>query len=277
MIVTQLDTFVQKFHQLWQAGVTAHLDLDTHAGYAWVGLRVQLGNEAPGPIYHPVHRQSFPRSSSSRDRRRARRLAARAQTNSEAAEEAVTTSEQEATETSDTFVDPMNAENDAREQTNSEAVGEAVVTSEQEATETSDSTEEPFNAENDANKEKSEEEIEKVTEEATEIFECLLCDFSSTWNNGLKVHMGRKHRNIDQIDGNSDEEVLDMEKKYESTEGYWKRGRLGIAFYVFVDCKAIIDASDISEEEKLKEKEKLIDARKAALGSTFHQFPPWSK
>ena len=240
MFVTELDTFIQKFHQLWQAGVTAHFDLDTHAGNAWVGLRVQLGHDVPGPIHHPVHRQSFRRSSSSRDRRRARRLA-------------------------------------AREQTNSEAAGEAVVTSEQGATEIRDSTVKPMNAENDANIDESEEETEKVTEKATDTFECPLCDFCSTWNNGLKVHMARKHRNIDQIDGNSDEKVLDLEKKYESTEHYWERGRLGIAYYVFVECKEIIDASDISEEEKLKEKEKLLDARKAALGSTFHQFPPWSK
>ena len=33
------------------AGETAHLDLDTHAGEAWVGLRVQLG----GPVHHQHH------------------------------------------------------------------------------------------------------------------------------------------------------------------------------------------------------------------------------
>ena len=44
MVATELDTFVLKFHQLWKAGHTAHLDLDTCAGNAWVGLRVQLGH-----------------------------------------------------------------------------------------------------------------------------------------------------------------------------------------------------------------------------------------
>ena len=29
MFVTELTTFVQKFQQLWSAGITAHLDLDT--------------------------------------------------------------------------------------------------------------------------------------------------------------------------------------------------------------------------------------------------------
>ena len=53
MVVTELDSFVQKFHQLWKAGLTAHLDLDTHAGHAWVGLRAQLGR-VPGPPHHEV-------------------------------------------------------------------------------------------------------------------------------------------------------------------------------------------------------------------------------
>ena len=54
MFITELDTFVKKFHQLWNDGMTAHLDLDTHAGDAWVGLRVRLG-PVPGPLHHEVH------------------------------------------------------------------------------------------------------------------------------------------------------------------------------------------------------------------------------
>ena len=80
MVVTELDTFVSKFYQLWKSGLTAHLDLDTRAGNAWVGLRVQLG-QAPGPqhvqpVHQPFHRKA---ESPSRQRRRARRAAARTQ------------------------------------------------------------------------------------------------------------------------------------------------------------------------------------------------------
>ena len=57
MFITELDTFVRKFHQLWNDGLTAHLDLDTHVGNAWVGLRVQLG-QVPGPPHQQV--QPFP-------------------------------------------------------------------------------------------------------------------------------------------------------------------------------------------------------------------------
>ena len=55
MYVTELQSFILKFHQLWETGVTAHLDLDTHAGQAWVALRAQLGL-VPGPQFqHQLH------------------------------------------------------------------------------------------------------------------------------------------------------------------------------------------------------------------------------
>ena len=43
----KLENFVNKFNQLRQAGYSAHLDVDTHAGQAWIELRVLLG---PGPM-----------------------------------------------------------------------------------------------------------------------------------------------------------------------------------------------------------------------------------
>ena len=51
MFITELDTFLQKFHQLWSAGQSAHLDLETHAGNAWAGLGIQL-EHVPGHL-HP--------------------------------------------------------------------------------------------------------------------------------------------------------------------------------------------------------------------------------
>ena len=107
------------------------------------------------------------------------------------------------------------------------------------------------------------------------MFECLICDFKSTWEFGLKVHMGKKHSNIEQIDGHV--ELEEDDDKYEKTEDYWKKGRLGVAYYTFLDAMCLIDSYDISEDDKKEEKEKLLDARKAALGKTFYNFPPWSK
>ena len=51
---TELFTFIQKFNQLWNDGLDAHLDLESHDGQAWVGLRVKLGNR-PGPLHHQLH------------------------------------------------------------------------------------------------------------------------------------------------------------------------------------------------------------------------------
>ena len=78
MASQEINSFVEKFHQLWKAGFTAHLDIDTHAGEAWVGLRVKLGH---GREHHREgeHRASFysKEENSSRQRRRLRRAAAR--------------------------------------------------------------------------------------------------------------------------------------------------------------------------------------------------------
>ena len=79
MFVSELDSFVQKFKQLWNTGHVAHLDVDTCAGNAWVGLRLQLSH-APEPQHNQVGPPFRPSGkkveSPSRQRRRARRAAA---------------------------------------------------------------------------------------------------------------------------------------------------------------------------------------------------------
>ena len=42
MSSSEIQSFINKFHQLRRAGLTAHLDLDTHAGKAWMGLRIVI-------------------------------------------------------------------------------------------------------------------------------------------------------------------------------------------------------------------------------------------
>ena len=89
--------------------------------------------------------------------------------------------------------------------------------------------------------------------------------------------MGRKHRAIEQIDGSTDIDTLEMDEKYDRCEHYWEKGLLGMAYYTFLDANLIIDACDLPEEEKKKEKEKILAARKAVFGSSYVQFPPWKK
>ena len=84
--------FFTEFHQLWSYGFTAHLDLNTQAGNACEGLRVQLG-QVPGP---PQLVQPFPQQvhrnceSPTHQWRRAKRVAAKAANGNDSdAEEAV--------------------------------------------------------------------------------------------------------------------------------------------------------------------------------------------
>ena len=72
MNVMEIQSFIFKFHQLWKAGVTAHLNLDTQAGKAWVGLRVELGQ------FDQVPAQTRSQRSPSYFRRQERRKAAKA-------------------------------------------------------------------------------------------------------------------------------------------------------------------------------------------------------
>ena len=69
MFDSELNSFLFKFHQLRKTGATAHLDLDTHAGQAWVMLV---------PIQHspaPSQRHRSPSYFRQQERRRAARQA----------------------------------------------------------------------------------------------------------------------------------------------------------------------------------------------------------
>ena len=98
----ELDSFITKFKGLWNSGLDAHLELNTHAGQAWVNLRVRLGH-APGPLqphfqFPPPANKS--RNGPARERRRAKRAAERAATT-----EKVELGAEEATSSTDVTVD----------------------------------------------------------------------------------------------------------------------------------------------------------------------------
>jgi hypothetical protein len=246
MFVNELDSFVQKFHQLRKAGLTAHLDLETHAGHAWVGLRVQLGH-VPGPAQHSSPHQ---RRGPAYQRRQLRRQAAQAAQ--------VAQADQAAEEVRD-----AHGSNDV---TPAAEVGAASVQSD-----VSTAVQEVRN-EDVAN------DNEKSAEKSESDFPCLVCDFKSNWQNGLEIHMARKHCNIAQVDGNNTigSEDTDDDDKYAGTRNYWKTGRLGSAFQCFLDANNIIENSNLKSDVKVIEKEKVLEARKLAFGKHFRHFPPWS-
>ena len=225
-----IDLFVRNFKELWKSGRSAHLNLDTHAGEAWIGLRVRLGHTGQHHHRHEPERKT--RNSPSRQRRRLRRAAAR----EKVVEEAVYGTEV--------------AEKAATDATNNEDYG--------------------------CTTEVAEEVTDNVVEVETE-FLCDLCDFKSKWQNGINIHMARKHSKIEQLDGNnsvSDASEEDDEK-YNCVKHYLNKGWLGGAYQTYLDAIDVIDESDLQEEVKVVEKRKVLEARKLALGDNFSWFPPW--
>ena len=69
----EINSFLIKFRQLWIAGFDAHLNLETQAGNAWVGLKVNLG-KATSKVEGKTRQK---RQSPSRLRRREKRAADR--------------------------------------------------------------------------------------------------------------------------------------------------------------------------------------------------------
>ena len=68
MFDEELSSFINKFRQIYHAGLDAHIAVDAHAGEAWVHLRVRLG-QAPGPLYEaPLKTKGKIRNSPSRHR-----------------------------------------------------------------------------------------------------------------------------------------------------------------------------------------------------------------
>ena len=47
MHISELETFIIKFKQLWFCGLDAHLDVNPQAGQAWVGLNLRIGAASP--------------------------------------------------------------------------------------------------------------------------------------------------------------------------------------------------------------------------------------
>ena len=74
----EMTSLSNKFKNLWLAGVEGKLVFETHAGKAWVHLHVQLEQAQDGPLPQvQPHYPHGPKNSPSRQRRRARRKAAR--------------------------------------------------------------------------------------------------------------------------------------------------------------------------------------------------------
>ena len=103
-------------------------------------------------------------------------------------------------------------------------------------------------------------------------FPCNLCDFKSSWENGLTVHESRKHKRIEQLDGNID---TDEDVQYQNTKSYWDQGYLGRSFQSYIDAIEIVEESSLDNESKEVEKAAILETRKDAFGDDYKYYPPW--
>ena len=236
MASSEIDSFVLKFKNLQYAGLKASLTLETENGESIVTLRANLGY-LPPPNHHGYNRGSQVNRPPAYFRRQERRKAARV-----AAEEESVQAEQAQDSIQADDIKEVSSETDV-----------CIV----------------------AEKATDESEKKEEAEEAIQRFECEICDFQSNWQNGLNVHMSRKHSRIDQLDGHAT--VSTDDEKYAGSKHYWMKGWLGGAYQSYLDAYDTIENCDFSEDEKNAEKIKLLDARKAALGDSYLHFPPWDK
>ena len=82
-------------------------------------------------------------------------------------------------------------------------------------------------------------------------FSCEICDFQSNWENGLAIHMAKRHAQLEQLDGSSSvSEDYEERDKYSRTLRYWKDGKLGTEFQCYLDAMDVIEESEIIEDVK---------------------------
>ena len=108
------------------------------------------------------------------------------------------------------------------------------------------------------------EEVTNNVEETESEFFCDLCEFKSKWQNGVNIHMARKHSRIEQLDGNSsvNDASEEDDEKYKGVKHYLHTGLLGGGYQTYLDALDVSDESDCKEEVKVIKKEKVLAARK---------------
>ena len=99
------------------------------------------------------------------------------------------------------------------------------------------------------------------------VYPCKECNFVSSWNDGLFIHMSSVHREIS----------AKYKEAYRTTENYWKRGKWSSSYQSYLDSMLVVEECSLSELETEKEYDRILDARKLALGKYYKDNPPWTK
>ena len=108
------------------------------------------------------------------------------------------------------------------------------------------------------------------SKESSDELLCNICNFKGVSRNGLKIHKGRKHENIPQVDGEAYQE--------RDADCWWERNLSPClkTYKVYKDVLLDIDESTLSEEEKVSERENVTHLRKEGLGSNYIYCPNWN-
>ena len=279
MASNEIDSFVTKFKHLWHAGYQASLKIKSEHGQAFVILETSLGYAPPPPPPY-LHNGQFlrrnHRSPSYQRRQEKRQVLADAAAGNSAAQlppqTEVPTPNVEQCKTdivAKEATDDVILAEEAFDNTVAEEAIDAIVAGEATEIVADEETTEKIMQENQSKKPEAEQASE---------FKCFICEFTSKWENGLSVHMAKKHSRIEQLDGHVETEIEEEfdDEKYLNTEHYWKEGYLGAGFQTYIDALDLVDSTEFTEEEKNLEKAKILNARQEALGQNYKYFPPWS-
>ena len=228
----ELRQLFETFTRVWEAGGQTSLHFHTQDGQARAMLEIQLGppagprpgapdisEERPGPNHGPQHHQEPVHQ---RPRRRGPSAKAR-----DAARRTAWLQKKE----------------ERQQEAPVENVIDTVILETLESGDT-------VNSDSEVTLESSETDIETDNE-----YYCDLCVHKSQTKEGLKIHMGRKHKEIPQLDG---------EVKTERETDDWWENNLTVSLQtlkVYQDVIEDIKESKLTEEERIIELERAIEAR----------------
>ena len=108
-----------------------------------------------------------------------------------------------------------------------------------------------------------------------DIFSCDLCEFETSRKASLSIHASKKHKPIDQLDGN----ISDVEDTY--SEEYWEKDNMGQTYKRYLDVIKSINGSNPSNKEKEQKRERALTERKDAYSEKgwskkqMEIMPPW--
>ena len=110
-----------------------------------------------------------------------------------------------------------------------------------------------------------------ATDVASDEQSCYLCEHRSETNGGLKIHKGRKHKDIPQLE-------WDIESERD-TDDWWDNNSTESMkiFQTYKDVLEEIQESSLTEEEKSIEIERATEGRKKGFGNNYIYFPPWKE